>query len=131
MLILLTIRYPVFFVHTAVSKWLVLICLELLGTPILNRESIAVIIIINQLQAIQLIKQEKKLKVPDDYVENFRKTDAVFKYQSVFDPRSKKVVRLNEVSEHEDISNEELAFAGPYPSHYINFILINHILILY
>ena len=62
-----------------------------------------------------MIQQERKLKVPEGYADSFRKTDAVFKYQSVFDPRRKKIVRLNEVSEHDDVTEEELKFAGPYP----------------
>jgi len=67
----------------------------------------------NVYKAIQLIQQEKKLTVPEGYADNFRKTDAVFKYQSVFDPRRKRIVRLNEVSEHDDVTEEELRFAGP------------------
>ena len=62
-----------------------------------------------------MIRQEKKLKVPDGYEDSFRKTDAVFKYQSVFDPRSKKIVRLNEVAQDDNVTDEELTFAGPYP----------------
>ena len=60
-----------------------------------------------------MIKQSK-FSVPGDYAENFRKADAVFKYQSVFDPRSKQIVRLNEVSETDDVTEEELSYAGPY-----------------
>ena len=67
-------------------------------------------------QAIQLIQQENKLKVPEGYADDFRKTDAVFKYQSVFDPKRKKIVRLNEVSETENVTEEDLRYAGPYPS---------------
>lgn len=63
-----------------------------------------------------MIRQEKKLNVPTDYEEDFRKTDSVFKYQSVFDPRSKKIVRLNEVTETDLVTDEELSFAGPYLS---------------
>eukprot|EP00795_Rhopilema_esculentum_P002808 gene2808-1034_t len=63
-------------------------------------------------KAIQLIKQSK-FSVPDDYADDFRKADAVFKYQSVFDPRSKQIVRLNEVSETDDVTEEELSYAGP------------------
>eukprot|EP00794_Sanderia_malayensis_P020244 gene20244-22226_t len=73
----------------------------------------------NVYKAIQLIKSDKKLKVPDNYAEDFRKTDAVFKYQSVFDPRTKAIVRINEVSEADDVTDEELQYAGPYPLHQV------------
>ena len=73
------------------------------------------LLIVYSFQAIQLIKQDRKLNVPRDYADNFRKTDAVFKYQSVFDPITKKIVRLNEVAETDNVTEEELQFAGPYP----------------
>ncbi len=66
-------------------------------------------------QAIQLIKSDKKLKVPENYAADFRKTDAVFKYQSVFDPRTKRIARVTDVSDNDDVTEEELQFAGPYP----------------
>ena len=53
--------------------------------------------------------------VPEGYADNFRKTDAVFKYQSVFDPKRKRLVRLNEVSDNDSVTKEDLQFAGPYP----------------
>ena len=52
--------------------------------------------------------------MPPDYAESFRRTDAVFKYQLVFDPRIKKVVRLNEVLKTDNVTEDELRFAGPY-----------------
>ena len=68
-------------------------------------------------QAIQTIRNDPKMQVPEDYEESVRRTDAVFKYQLVFDPRTKQLVHLNNTSAGDDVSEEDLKFAGPYPSH--------------
>jgi exonuclease-1 len=51
--------------------------------------------------------------VPGDYDVGFKKAEYTFLYQLVFDPRSQKQVRLNELPDGIDPS--EFEFAGVYP----------------
>lgn len=52
--------------------------------------------------------------VPKGYEENFRKAEIVFKYQLVFDPRKKKLVRLNSIEDGTEFQPDDLNYAGPY-----------------
>ncbi|XP_057305844.1 exonuclease 1-like isoform X2 [Hydractinia symbiolongicarpus] len=64
-------------------------------------------------QCIRALKCDTSYHVPPDYLENFRKAEMVFKYQLVFDPRSKRVVPLNAMDSQEKYTAEELKYAGP------------------
>jgi exonuclease-1 len=48
------------------------------------------------------LNMTNKLKVSDDYIEEFLKAEAAFKYMFVYDPIKKKMVRLNELEDSED-----------------------------
>lgn len=48
----------------------------------------------------------RKIEVSDEYIENFQKAIATFKYMFVFDPISRKMVRLNEL----DIDGDEIQY---------------------
>ena len=52
-------------------------------------------------------------KVPKNYEEDFRRAEYTFLYQLVFDPRSQKQVRLNQLPD--DVDSNEFEFAGVYP----------------
>lgn len=43
-----------------------------------------------------------KITIPDDYIENFMRAEATFKYMYVYDPIKKSMVRLNELTDEED-----------------------------
>lgn len=51
-------------------------------------------------------------KVPKDYEENFTKAEYTFLYQLVFDPRTQKQVRLNQLPD--DVNPNDFEFAGVY-----------------
>ena len=64
-------------------------------------------------QCIKSLKCDSTYNVPKDYEENFRKADLVFKYQLVFDIRTKRLIRLNEINELDEFGDAEKEFAGP------------------
>lgn len=43
-----------------------------------------------------------KISIPDDYIENFLRAEATFKYMYVYDPLKKVMVRLNNLTNQED-----------------------------
>jgi len=43
-----------------------------------------------------------KIAIPDDYIENFLKAEATFKYMYVYDPIKRLMTRLNELTDKED-----------------------------
>lgn len=43
-----------------------------------------------------------KITIPDDYIDNFLKAEATFKYMYVYDPLKRLMTRLNELTENED-----------------------------
>jgi len=67
----------------------------------------------NAYQCIKSLKCNTQFSVPKDYEENFRKADMVFKYQLVFDIRSKQLVRLNDIAELDKFDKAEKDYAGP------------------
>ena len=64
------------------------------------------------IQVIRALRCESS-KVPQDYEAGFKKAEYTFLYQLVFDPRSQKQVRLNEIPD--GIDPREFEFAGVYP----------------
>ena len=66
------------------------------------------------------MKCDPTYTVPVGYEDNYRKAALVFKYQLVFDPRSKRAVPLNEIDE--EFSVEDMNYIGPYPL--LPFILL-------
>lgn len=64
------------------------------------------------------MKIERNLYVPNDYEENFRKAELVFKYQLVFDPKERKAVPLNNVASSditgETLDDEDRKYAGQH-----------------
>lgn len=76
------------------------------------------------LQCIKALKIDRNYYVPPEYEENFRKSELVFKYQLVFDPKVRKCVQLrNPAEENTELSEEDLDYAGPYPFHLCYFNL--------
>ena len=63
-------------------------------------------------QAIKSLYYESG-KVPKGYEDDFRKAEYTFLYQLVFDPRTQKQVRLNEVPDDTDLTDFD--FCGLYP----------------
>jgi len=62
------------------------------------------------------MKIDRNYYVPPEYEENFRKSELVFKFQLVFDPRSRKCAQLRNLKEENyQLSEEDLDYAGPYP----------------
>lgn len=62
-----------------------------------------------------MIKQlnNETAKVPPGYQDSFRRAEYTFLYQIVFDPRTQKQVRLNELPD--DVDASEFEIAGVYP----------------
>lgn len=67
----------------------------------------------NVYQCIKSLKCDRTYSVPKDYEENFRMADLVFKYQLVFDIRTKTVTRLTDINELDKFGDVEKKFAGP------------------
>ncbi|XP_004209496.3 exonuclease 1 isoform X1 [Hydra vulgaris] len=62
-------------------------------------------------QCIRSFKCNPQYSVPDEYEDNFRKAELVFKYQLVFDPIRKCIVPLNEPDE--ELNIEDTHYCGP------------------
>ena len=67
------------------------------------------------------------LTVSVDYIEGFFKALNTFKYQLVFDPRSRKLIPLNPYEP--DVDPSDLYYAGPYPFqlYFVQVLKLNHV----
>jgi exonuclease-1 len=57
--------------------------------------------------------------VPPNYEKDFLKADYTFLYQLVFDPVTEALTPLNSIPD--DLQDEDLSFAGQYPSFLCRF----------
>ena len=56
--------------------------------------------------------------VPPEYEENFRKAEIVFRYQRVFDTKTRQCVHLRDpADENIELCQGDIDYAGPYPFH--------------
>ena len=60
-------------------------------------------------QVVKDLKASKSFKdrVPQGYLETMKKVRQIFKYQTVYDPRSRKFVPLNQPEEKEPINDQD------------------------
>jgi exonuclease-1 len=64
-------------------------------------------------KVLRALRFEGKKKIPEGYLEMFRRADMTFQYQRVFDPRKQCVVMANQPAPEVVISDETLVYIGP------------------